>query len=127
VRFDVSNLIYRLLIIRRRPTIGELQQTAVEAIRIARTHAMDVHVNKHTNATLATAKSHSASYAENKILIMIECRVKTQPKRKKRQTHPNLGKCPQPWNTDRYLSGTSPTWLRITTKQLSDFLDYRGS
>lgn len=66
---------------------------------------MDCRINKHTNATLAAAKANSVSLADNKILITVECRIKSGSKREQRQTDPNLGKRAKPWSKDRFLSG----------------------
>jgi hypothetical protein len=86
-------------------TVEQLQATAVESSHIARAHAMDVRVNKHTNTMIALAKANSVSCNESKILVTIECRVKSLLKHDQKQTDPGLGKWAKPWSKDHYLSG----------------------
>lgn len=85
-------------------TVEQLQATAVESSRVARAHAMDVRLNKHTNPTIAIAKANSVSCNESKILVTIECRVKSLSKRDQKQMDPSLGKWAKPWSKDTYLS-----------------------
>lgn len=85
-------------------TVEQLQATAVESSRVARAHAMDVRLNKHTNPAIAIAKANSVSCNESKILVTIECRVKSLSKRDQKQMDPSLGKWAKPWSKDTYLS-----------------------
>lgn len=80
---------------------------------MARAHAMDVRLNKHTNPTIAIAKANSVSCNESKILVTIECRVKSLSKRDQKQMDPSLGKWAKPWSKDTYLSGMYFIYLNI--------------
>jgi hypothetical protein len=86
-----------------------LINTAVDASRAARSHAMDARMSKqptgqllHTTAGLTAAKS---SMGDGNIFISAQCRIKSTSAKDQKNTDPSCGQWGKPWPKDAYMSG----------------------
>lgn len=88
-----------------------LSAHAIESAKAARSHAMNVRINKkktnllHTTAALNHARaSVSTLAAADKILVSVEVRVKDVAKRISMSTDPTFGKWARLWEKNVFLS-----------------------
>lgn len=112
---------------------------AIEAAKVARSHAMDARLKKkkpsliNTTAGLNHARVSSGASAD-KIMVHVQVRVKELSKRSSKSIDPSYGTWGKPWPRDAYLSGKSLTNLirqanlsqRFSIILLSQPMDYGG-
>ncbi|EDR07665.1 uncharacterized protein LACBIDRAFT_327547 [Laccaria bicolor S238N-H82] len=92
---------------------SDLIQTAVTTSRLARAQAFDARLNKqpapnppaiHTTAGLSTARVNNTPTGENKVFIIVECRIKSNQKREQNSTDADCGRWGKPWSKEDYLT-----------------------